>query len=368
MKWKRICAGVSAGALAAACVIAPYDPVPVHADFGSFVGAYDYVAGLSGSELAEVVALPGGAWLIGVYYGIKICTENPLSVGDSFDMSSMSVYTGYYRTASGAEPKMGAVLTGGSLVYSADSGGFVFALSDDFRLKILGDSGAIPQFSMQYSSYSVSGILAFYWASPYTATIINDYPSGLISGSYTVPQPGSSRSIMCSLSYSGTAADLYAVSLSQLFGRIGNDVRTPILHSGAVHGNFPPGTLDPANPDVYVQEVLRPYVETNYPDIVYLLPDKPWEPQYPSETIVGIPKDWTIENPQLPTAPDLTIEIPTADFDSIDPVEHLEPFTDGMGFWWALTSWLLDVTHTKSFVILALIVGVIGFVIWRLGR
>ena len=52
----------------------------------------------------------------------------------------------------------------------------------------------------------------------------------------------------------------------------------------------------------------------------------------------------------------------------INPSEQIEEYTSGIGFWWALTSKMLDVTNMKVIAVLALGLGVLGFILWHLGR
>lgn len=133
---------------------------------------------------------------------------------------------------------------------------------------------------------------------------------------------------------------------------------------------FPTGTVSKAEPWEYFNDNLVPHLIDTYPDIppeylppVYT-PDTPYDPIYPTDFVTGIPKDWTITNPQLPDIPSIGIQKPDADL----PTISLTPYTNGVSFWWALVGDILDTTALKSLCITFLGVGLLVYCLWRLGR
>ena len=61
---------------------------------------------------------------------------------------------------------------------------------------------------------------------------------------------------------------------------------------------------------------LKSDLDNNFPDsivnIIWVEPETPSNPIYPTDFVTGIPKEWTIENPALPTSPQMNIDVPDA--------------------------------------------------------
>lgn len=112
----------------------------------------------------------------------------------------------------------------------------------------------------------------------------------------------------------------------------------------------------------------------DYPKIteIWFEPDAPApDPEYPTDFVTGIPKEWTIENPVLPTAPALEFDNYEQDLSELQPVNTLKSISDvvrGINFWWWLTEKTLDDLSLKVFYIIFLSLAVLCFVIWYLGQ
>lgn len=119
----------------------------------------------------------------------------------------------------------------------------------------------------------------------------------------------------------------------------------------------------------YVENVLNPYMEDIAPETApYLYDPTPYEPIYPTgETVSGMPKEWTIENPALPSY-NLDLQLPTADYSAVDVATPIEQNASGIRFWWVMLGTLLDHFGLKSLVVLACALGLFILVLTRLGR
>lgn len=150
-------------------------------------------------------------------------------------------------------------------------------------------------------------------------------------------------------------------SSSPIFGRARS---IPTLPTDT---NYP--TLTPDNIGGYIENVLNPA----YPDVdlKYYPSGDPVEPTetpiYPTDFVEGIPKAWTVENPRLPSY-SLDLQLPTADFDTVDVSTPLEQHATGIRFWWAMLGEVLDHFGVKELVVFALALGLIVTILTRLGR
>lgn len=150
-----------------------------------------------------------------------------------------------------------------------------------------------------------------------------------------------------------------------------------LLGEAAVMPSMPISDLYPTitadNALDYIEDVLNPWAVVQSPDIEpYLFepvePVEPVEPIYPTgETVSGMPKEWTIENPALPSY-NLDLQLPTADYSAVDVSTPLEQNASGIRFWWAMLGTLLDHFGLKSLVVLACALGLFLLVLTRLGR
>lgn len=149
---------------------------------------------------------------------------------------------------------------------------------------------------------------------------------------------------------------------------------TQLLGGSAVMPSMPTSdtypTITADNALDYIRDVLNPWAVEQSPDIEpYLLdPVEPVEPIYPTgEMVQGMPKEWTVENPALPSY-NLDLQLPTADYETIDVATPIEQNATGIRFWWAMLGTLLDHFGLKSLVVLACALGLFLLILTRLGR
>lgn len=154
----------------------------------------------------------------------------------------------------------------------------------------------------------------------------------------------------------------------------GGHPSTQLLGQAVIMPQMPTSDLYPTitadNALDYIEDVLNPWALEQSPGVEpYLLsPAEPLEPIYPTgETVSGMPKEWTIDNPALPSY-SLDLQLPTADFEAVDVSTPLEHHATGIRFWWALLGECLDRFGVKELVIFALALGLVVTVLTRLGR
>ena len=343
------------------------EPVPVHADFGELGGAVDYIEAVEGAD-AVALSSGGGAAVAGAVLGVYLCTRNPLVLGGYYDGGNVTVISGLYKYND--EIRLGYEFFTDTQNLSSDAP-YVFATAKDFEI---GVTGSISSYSATVS-YNNYFSLIFGSTSNSNLAISNFRGNGLFTqGAYAArgKAPNYYYRFGGSLSTSGTQYkdwDLYpTTSLSNIFYYEPVDAGNVIQVTSRV--TLPTGELDPANPDIYIENVLRPWVVENYPEYIYLLPEPPQpESQYATDDIVpGIPKDWTIINPELPTAPHFEINVPDADFSVLDVSETIAQYVIPIGFWFTLLDQTLDALHLKVILYVALAFGLLIYIVWKLGR
>lgn len=362
-RFTAICSGV---ALAVVACLSAYDPIPVYADSDELDAA---VEDIEGAVDAGAVALStgGGAAVAGAVMGVYLCTKNPLVLGGYYDGGNVTVISGLYKYND--EIRLGYEFFTDTQNLSSDAP-YVFATAKDFEI---GVTGSISSYSATVS-YNNYFSLAFGSTSNSNLAISNFRGNGLFTqGSYAARgnAPNYYYLFGGSLSTSGGQYkdwDLYpTTSLSDIFYYEPVDANNVIKVTSRV--TLPTGELNPANPDVYIENVLRPWVVENYPEYIYLLPEPPQpESQYATDDIVpGIPKDWTIINPELPTSPHLDLTIPEGDFQAIDPGDTFTGFASGVGFWWSMVNEILTTFHIKTLALALLAVAVAIFALYKIG-
>lgn len=339
------------------------DPVPVHADFGEFASLTDYVDAASGSDAVGIAsaapAVAGGLW------AIRVALENPIHASGYVDASTINYLSGIYY--------LDGVEKIGSLCYEAGNfatdTGLVVCGSDDYYITISGASQGyvmenyqgVIQFLGRCSSYDSSESIFF----------SNSIQHTLVGGSYLCGSPGFYRG--CEFTFSRVASFTSTTTLSEFLAPsdIQGNSHIPACPFQAFQTfTLPSGDIDYSNPDLYLENVFRPWVELNYPDYVYLLPEAPQpSSEYATDDIVpGIPKDWTIINPDLPSAPHFEISKPDADLTVLDPSVTLSDFSNPIGFWFTLLDRTLDAVHLKPILFVALAFGLLTYIFWKLGR
>lgn len=366
----KLTATLSGVALGVVSCFSWYDPVPVHADAGEFAGAVDYIIALEGEE-AGALSTPGGGYVSGALIALYLCTRTPISTGSTVDASTVAFTSGTYYN--GNTLKRGAlVCTSGSF---AGVDGYDFAFSEDFDLYITG-SGVSTGFigtasdsgTWRYYRYLFSPTFS---GSDNLSVIISNRKSssGCLSGSYNCTW--GSYYMGVSLSITGSSPQLSGTSLSSYIagGDFNGGSSRPAILGNTVYSRLPSGDLDLADPMPYYNTVLRPYIVENYPEYIYLLPQVPESSsEYATDDIVpGIPKDWTIINPELPTSPHLDLTIPDGDFQAIDPGDTFTGFASGVGFWWSMVNEFLNTFHIKTLALALLAVAVAIFALYKIG-
>lgn len=342
----RSTAALSGVALGVVSCLTVYDPVPVHADFGNFAGAVDYITALEGASAVSSLGV-GGAIVAGGILAIY-CLSNP-SIGNStpFTVEGLSYVSGTYLDASQNE-RVGTFVVTSANSFPSD-GGYCIMYGAGIDLRVtLPQNSSYSMTLNNYSSYSTVQVAgsAYYVNSASSELLISDADRPF--GQFNFYDSGSPPLLTDYLEY--------YVNGQPIMKRLGTST-------------LPSGLFDPANPDSYINNVYRPWVVENYPEYVYLLPQEP-EPssEYATDDIVpGIPKDWTIINPELPTSPHLELTIPEGDFQSIDPGDTFTGFTTGVGFWWSMVNELLNTFHIKALALALLAVAVAIFAMYKIG-
>lgn len=349
MKLKRVCAGVLAGVVAASAVVMPVEPVLVHADAGEFAGISDYLTTFS----PTISSVPGSPEYIAALWAIHTCLENPVTQ-TGFDIADSTIIGGYFFDDSGT------LHSGASVdfqnVNNVDGGTVIFS-SSLFDVKMTFPSG-----STFYCSKSITSSSTTF---TYGASVSGYFASGTlysISGYLDNLQDGGSPAYIVCLS-----GDQSTPTISPSASPTSNSNRITIGGQTILPDTLPSwdGQSDYTT---YINNSLNPYIINKYPDLAPYVysPEPPFVPEYPTDYVTGIPKDWTITNPQLPQIPDLDFQIPTADFDSLD-ISPIRQNLSGVGFWWDLLETVLDTTAFKGIFIAFAIIGLAIFVLWKLG-
>lgn len=344
---------VSAGVtLGIACVSSCFSPpTEVYADAGSFAGAVDYICSLEGAE-AAALNTAGGGYVTGALIGIYLCTRNPISTGSTVNASSIAFCSGTYYN--GDLLKRGVLVACSGNFSGVD--GFDFAYSDDFDLYLTG-SGIPTNFlcevhdgsGFRYYSYLFTPTNS--GASTLSALVSNRRASsGCLTGTYSCSFGRSYMGVR--LDITGSSPQLNGTNLSTFLsgGDFNGGSSRPRLLGDTIYGRLPSGDIDFANPDLYVNNILRPYIEETYPEYIYLLPDpepEPIETLDPSETMPGLP---VIQLPTVP-APDYDLELP-------------EKMLEGAGFWFTALTEVLDEMGWLAIVIVLAVIAIVLYYVF----
>ena len=361
---KRIAAGISAGLVAGAFAISCVPPVTAHADYGDFAGYLDYVVGESSTAYAslgggtDALTFAGYALLFRALYNYPDITEGWVEEGVMLPSEHIAI-AGEYQYQGVIKP--GVLISYDSTVITSSGFSVPMFTSEDITIDI-GFTYSSPV-TVRFSSGSIPNNSAVQMFSDNYSPYLDFTTSNGFSGNTPI----------CGLNYNNFVPNWDNSLPGDGYVRHWNNLTASGIISGAQYVDIPGGDFSPGNiinvwndsilPDLQNRPSLEPYIPDPY------TPDAPYEPIYPTgDYVTGIPKDWTIEKPNIPEYPHIGFDISDADFDVIKPSEQIAEYTDGIGFWWALTSRLLDVTNLKVIAVLALGLGVLGFVLWRLGR
>lgn len=363
MLYKRVLCIASGSALALSMCPVLISPLDVSADAGEFSGAFDYFSGFSSTEVHSV---PGGAVVTGIMYALDLCTRNPIHQDTVIYADSLGVVTGQFVDGSDNSIHSGTICFPNATFY-ADESIDVFT-SDLFNISV-SPSSVVSAFYPFSSRIDVLSYGLVYHISPVSSSLglsAKTYPP-YFSDNFASGSPSSYPYDIKLLVQNSSVTLNPSSSLTSHICLGGRYTPGPIM-GNALSVSMPSGSFTPATIDNYWSESVFPYIVNNYPECVKFI-EAPYEPEYPdpSDFYPGIPKDWTIDNPQLPTVPDLDLQLPTADFDDLDPVEPITSNLSGVSFWWDLLETILDLVDVKAFWIAIAAIGLAVFVLWKLG-
>lgn len=156
--------------------------------------------------------------------------------------------------------------------------------------------------------------------------------------------------------------------------------RKQFISSGA-SVSLPSGSVNTSRPWDYYNNVLLPYIETNYGDIVdyrdfLVFPDGYEPPAQPSTVPVEYPTSPTFDlgliedgtqptgaetaNYELPQFETKTVGVPVFDLNQFNPTQIIAPVSRGLSGIWALVTDILSSFGLFPLVTLSLLVSVIG--------
>lgn len=357
---KKLNAACSGVALAVVSCLSVYDPIPVHADFGNFGDTVDYITSASGSDAEHLVDSPVAGWFLLLYALRQFATDyDQMSV--DMNASQYAEMTGLYYDANG-EKKVISLLFYDNVSNPSFNTGLdrIFVYCDDFGLY----ATIAPGNYINVTYNSNAGYILVSGGYQQTCTISSTSQT-FLAGSLSSQYPYYCKNFR---SYIPNLANTALSSrFSTNFNFNGDAIMGDVDSTTPVP--LPSGTINFADLDSYVQGPFREYVTQYYPDYIYLLPDpEPEPPQYATDDIVpGIPKEWTIINPELPTSPHLDLTIPDGEFQDIDPGETFTGFSSGVGFWWAMVNEILNTFHIKTLALALLAVAVAIFALYKIG-
>lgn len=338
----------SALSVSSAVPVLSYEPITAHADFGSFAGYVDYYYTTDGWSAAS--AIPGGPEVIAAYLMIKECLSNPITSNGDYDISN---FTGGYGQYSHDDVLHQGMICVPSGTYNISDGGIVVFNTDECSVSLSTDSSSQ---NLSAASIFSSGI----WTNVLYADNSHYFyitPLGSFSSA------GQIFPCLHNVYFNFQSSGIPSWSPETLNFASWLRSSTPKL-GGVCISNLPSWDITPDTFDAYITDTLNPYLLREYPgtDTLIYVPEA--EPIYPTDFVTGVPKDWTITNPQLPEIPKIGIDKPSGDL----PTISLAPYAHGVGFWWALVGEILDTTALKSLCITFLGVGLLIYCLWRLGR
>lgn len=341
--------------VAAASVGVCCRPVPAFADSSEYEAYID-----AGIDLAQAAASENGltnsvAQYFGMFCLLRACIAMNTETGDAVAMPTNNIGTvgRYYYNG---EHKLGTALSYGGYRFFADQGqGFAAPIFECPDGEILVGVENVPA-----SGVSISTGSANYLFSDWTTNLRFSVDSvGTFEGHYCGISVGSSEIDWSSVNATTSPAYIY---------RPGNETPSQII-GASVGFSAPSSGFVPGENVDYLNNVMLPYFR-DIPEIepyvpAPYVPGEPYEPIYPTgDFVTGVPKEWTVENPVLPTSPQMNIDIPNA---SLPDLSGLSQYTNGVGFWWSLTGWIMDTFGIREIVLLLIGLGVFAFVLYRLG-
>lgn len=333
-----------------------FHPVEAHADVGEFSGAIDYFTSLPS---AEVQALsPAGFAVAGAVFAVNQALSHPIEGVPAIDASSLTTFSGMYQIGSGSsmQIKLATVSIYSGSFNASDGDGVSFIYGDDYDniCRFYGNFSTIKSKATQNGSSFIVELAGIGGSGYMQIYNFKDNTSANTRSSY---QPFLDLNV-----YTANSIPTYKdVSFIAQYGYLGNS--RPDLIGNAKQVQLPAGTIDSDYPQILIN-----WVNDNYPEYTYLFPDVPPEPIYPTDFVTGIPRDWTIENPPLPTAP--YIDFGQGDFDFSKPSEYLEEVVneaEALDFWWWLTEKTFKKCGVFEYFLAFITLGFAMFALWRWG-
>lgn len=358
----KLTAAFSGVALGVVSCLSWYDPVPVYADFGNFIDSVDYITAATGDDAEELAESPVAGWILMLYVFREFYYETQLDLAANNGMV-LSEMSGLYINENGQEKLATLCLTTNWTNPSTVEFWCPVLYSDDFGLYVTVPGGGSCNISYDGASsparLNITGSSSF---------LIQSNSESYLAGSVS----GDNIGLQARPFFTTSDSYLYGTGLASRFKTWASSGNTsPTLKNSApVAYELPPSDdLSFANLETYLQGDFRDYVVEYYPEYIYLIPDpQPEPPQYATDDIVpGIPKDWTIINPELPTSPHLDLTIPEGDFQAIDPGDTFTGFASGVGFWWAMVNTILNTFQIKTLALALLAVAVAIFAMYKIG-
>ena len=354
--YKRVLCFFTSICLCFSFVAVWFHPVEAHADVGEFSGAIDYFTSLPS---AEVQALsPAGFAVAGAVFAVNQALSHPIEGVPAIDASSLTTFSGVYAIGSGSnrQIKLATVSIYSGSFNASDGDGVSFIYGDDYDniCRFYGNFSTIKCKAFQNGTSFIIDLAGIGGSGYMQIYNFRDNTSANTSSSY---QPFLDFNV-----YTANTIPTYKdVSFIAQYGYLGTS--RPDLIGNAIQVQLPAGTIDSSYPQILIQ-----WVNDTYPEYTYLFPDVPPEPIYPTDFVTGIPKDWTIENPPLPTSPNVSLSPRDADFSVIDPSEAVAQNATAFDFWWWLTDRILTYTDMKNIVVLFVGLGAVSYILWRIGR
>lgn len=362
-----------------AVIIDNLEPVPVYADAGELAGLTDF---LDAGMAVDSSGVPSAAWNLNGYaaytsglWAIRECLKHPIE-GTTWTLSSCASVSGKYYLYNQLYPCISVCVSGGK--YAPDEGSFNLFQSPKFSItyQVFHNDQSYRDFDLSFSIYSSSG-------STYVTTRAKNAPnesgtigsfrgavafrcSGGVFDDYVLNYTtGSTVTVSRNLKYSSNIPVLDPSQGLSYYLQAGTNSHA--IAGDWVRGTFPGSADTPITLD-YIQDVYNPWYVEQYPELepyIYA----PYSPEFPdpSDAYPGIPKEWTIKNPQLPTSPSIGLNAYKPDLSEMNPSESIMEYDSGFDFWWWLTNQALTHTNTKTIVLLAILLGLVGYLLWHLG-
>lgn len=358
----KLGAALSGVALGVVSCLACYDPVPVYADFGDISSSADYIMSASGSEVESFSSSPVPAWilLLNAFEQFYQETDRDLA-SEGVRFSELS---GYYLDAYGEKRFCTLVIldsfSNPSISTARD---LPIVLGSDFTVSL-----NVPAGASAYCSWDAVSVPARYDIRCSSSCVLSCDSSQYLYGTREPDSVG----IQARSPFTNVDVYLDNTMLRTRFKAWATNSNTsPIFRSSdyTAYSLPPSDSMTFADLASYINGDFRDYVVEYYPQYIYLLPEPPQpDSQYATDDIVpGIPKDWTIINPELPTSPHLDLTIPEGDFQAIDPGDTFTGFASGVGFWWSMVNEILTTFHIKTLALALLAVAVAIFALYKIG-